>query len=53
MAPTRKKCASRGIELDTWKAKVERFVPAWFVVPGIRQITERDRAANWALLRLR
>src|SRR5438128_2750359 len=42
VAPTRKKCASRGIELDARKAKVERFVPARFVVPGIRQITECD-----------
>src|SRR5206468_481818 len=39
---TRKECPSYGIQFDTWKTKVERFVPARFVARGIRQITEGD-----------
>src|SRR5207248_2698773 len=37
-----KKRPSRCIKFDTRETKVERFIPAWFVVAGIRQIAERD-----------
>jgi hypothetical protein len=45
----RKKGASCGIELDTWKAKVERFVSPRLVVTDIRQITECDPRRQFAV----
>ena len=37
-----KKRPSCCIKFDTGETKVERFIPAWFVVAGVRQIAERD-----------
>src|SRR5438034_11090276 len=41
-AATGKECSQTRIESDAAKMKIERFVPAWVVVAGLRQITERD-----------
>ena len=49
MAPTGKECPSLGIELNTWKAKVERFVPARLIAVCIRQITERNPRRQFAM----
>ena len=41
-AATGEECSQTRIESDTGKMKIKRFVPAWVVVAGVRQITERD-----------
>ena len=48
MTAARKECASCGTESDTWKAKVERFIPARLIVAGIRRITKRDSRRQFA-----
>src|SRR5437773_12569913 len=41
-AATGEECSQTRIESHTGKMKIERFVPAWVVVAGVRQITKRD-----------
>ena len=47
MAAPGKEDASCGIDLDTGKVKVERFICTRSIVANVRQITERDSRSQF------